>query len=564
MPTDAITAQLGIPKPDPANNVDYDFTRIILAMEMIDGFIHALQTALAGVAPSNHTHVIDDVDGLQAALNALANSIANVSGTLAGLEDTDVSDATQGMLLQYLNEKWVSVAAKAAFFAIDPINGLSANNVQAALAELVQEVTTPTVDPSVASYECDGETDTFTLPATPNSKNAVILNLNGVSVLHEDFTLDGSDVTLSYKPPDGITLNALVFTAVEIGAPSLETVGFAQLSKDVSELALIRQALTASGEKPFRWNHAWNPFMKLNTRGQAAYSANGYTLDRWYSSRSGAFGDVTREVLTRGEDGMPFEILHYLQFDVTTGSDYCRIEHRWPSARQFAGKTITVVFLARGVNPGGGSLLLSADQYFGAASATPTRFTVDSEDIILNPTWTIHAVKMDVPDIDGVDLQSDSYFSVRMGQGLDASTDAWRLNMTGFLVIEGDVRDEFTVLNDVVRHYRGDDVEKDRCNFFCRMIEGYALQGTVVTASSARFSATYGHMNRDPDVTLATSGAISVYSNGFRTFNPPSIGSIGAKTTALTLIMDGSSGMTVNQPAECVHNGNVLLLEAEV
>lgn len=96
------------------------------------------------------------------------------------------------------------------------------------------------------------------------------------------------------------------------------------------------------------------------------------------------------------------------------------------------------------------------------------------------------------------------------------------------------------------------------------MIEGYALQGTVVTASSARFSATYGHMNRDPDVTLATSGAISVYSNGFRTFNPPSIGSIGAKTTALTLIMDGSSGMTVNQPAECVHNGNVLLLEAEV
>ncbi|MBN8181026.1 hypothetical protein [Roseibium aggregatum] len=564
MPTDAITAQLGIPKPDPANDVDYDFTRLILAMEMIDGFIHALQTALAGVAPSNHTHVIDDVDGLQAALNALANSIANVSGTLAGLEDTDVSDATQGMLLQYLNEKWVSVAAKAAFFAIDPINGLSANNVQAALAELVQEVTTPTVDPSVASYECDGETDTFTLPATPNSKNAVILNLNGVSVLHEDFTLDGADVTLSFKPPEGITLNALVLTAVEIGAPSLETVRFAQLSKDVSELALIRQALTASGEKPVRWNHAWNPFMRLNTRGQASYSANGYSLDRWISNRSGGVATVTSEVLTRGEDGMPFEILLYLRYDVTTGDDNCRLEQRWPSARQFAGKTITVVFLSRGANPGGGSILVSADQYFGAASATVARFAVDSEAVVLNAAWTLNKIKLDIPDIDGVDLQNDSYFSVRLGQSADASTDAWRLDMTGFLVFEGDVRDEFTELGDVTRHYRGDDFEKARCNVFCRMIEGYALQGTVTAAGSARFNAAFEPMNRNPDVTLATSGAISVYSNGFRTFDPPSIGSIGARTSSLTLIMSGTSGMTTNQSAVCVHNGNVLLLDAEV
>ncbi|QFT69304.1 hypothetical protein FIU93_21130 [Labrenzia sp. THAF35] len=483
MPTDAITAQLGIPMPDPANDVDYDFTRLILAMEMIDGFIHALQTALAGVAAANHGHVIDDVEGLQAELNTLADSIANVSGTLAGLEDTDVSDATQGMLLQYLNEKWVSVAAKAAFFAIDPINGLSANNVQAALAELVQEVTTPTVDPSVASYECDGETDTFTLPATPNSKNAVILNLNGVSVLHEDFTLAGSDVTLSYKPPEGITLNALVLTAVEIGMPSLETVGFAQLSKDVSELALIRQALTASGEKPFRWNHSWNPYMLNNVRGQASYTLDGYTLDRWVLELSGATGIVTQEVLPRGEDGMPYDIRHFLRFDVTVGNDNCRVAQRWPSARQFAGDTITVVFLARGVNPAGGSLFVSADQFFGAASTTPERYTVDSQSFSVDATWSLKKVVLDIPEIDGVDLLSDSFLKLRIGQLLDASTDPWRLDYTGFLVFEGDVCDEFDTLADVTRHYRGQDLEDQRCQRFARKLDsvnfGFRHQNTI-------------------------------------------------------------------------------------
>ncbi len=365
-------------------------------------------------------------------------------------------------------------------------------------------------DVRTGTFTTDGSAGPYTLPAAPISKASVFINMNGLSVLRSDFEISGNELTFNVAPAAGYEVDAAVLGAVEIGVPSPETVGFSQLTTDTSELALIRQALTASGEKPFRWNHAWNPFMKLNTRAQAAYSANGYTLDRWYSSRSGAFGDVTREVLTRGEDGMPFEILHYLQFDVTTGSDYCRLEHRWPSARQFAGKTITIVFLARGVNPGGGSLLLSADQYFGAASATPTRFTVDSENIVLNPTWTIHAVKIDVPDIDGVDLQSDSYFSVRMGQGLDASTDAWRLNMTGFLVIEGDVRDEFTALGDVTRHYKGDEIEEHRCRVFCRSETNplnaagfYAVSGTVPSAP-LRFEPA---MLRAPNATITVPGS---------------------------------------------------------
>jgi hypothetical protein len=209
---------------------------------------------------------------------------------------------------------------------------------------------------------------------------------------------------------------------------------------------------------------------------------------------------------------MPFEILHYMQFDVTTGSDYCRLEHRWPSARQFAGKTITVVFLARGVNPGGGSVLLSSDQYFGAASATPTRFTVDSENIVLNSTWTLHAVKLDIPDISGVDLKSDSYVSVRVGQGVDASTDAWRLNITGFMVFEGDVRDEFTEFGDVTRHYRGDGVEEHRCQVFCQRIAGITVRGQTAGFYYQMPIGLSPKMWRAPDITYSFASNVGSWS----------------------------------------------------
>ncbi len=136
MPTDATTQHLGIPKPHPDNKLPYDMARIILGFDTIDGLINALNNALAGLAASDHQHVIGDIDGLQSELTSLANSIAAVSNTFESLSDTEVGDASQGMVLQYLNDKWTSVAAKASFFAIDPIDGINSPSVQGALGEL--------------------------------------------------------------------------------------------------------------------------------------------------------------------------------------------------------------------------------------------------------------------------------------------------------------------------------------------------------------------------------------------------------------------------------------------
>lgn len=90
---------------------------------------------------------------------------------------------------------------------------------------------------------------------------------------------------------------------------------------------------------------------------------------------------------------------------------------------------------------------------------------------------------LDIPEIDGVDLLSDSFLKLRIGQLLDASTDPWRLDYTGFLVFEGDVCDEFDTLADVTRHYRGQDLEDQRCQRFARKLDsvnfGFRHQNTI-------------------------------------------------------------------------------------
>jgi hypothetical protein len=136
MPTDAVTQYKNLPKPHVDNDLDYDMARIALMVEMVDVLLNTIDATLAGKAASAHGHEIGDVTGLQNALDTLTNSVSGLPDTLAALQDTDTADVTQGMMLQYLTGKWTAIVAKAAFFGIDPISGLTANNVQEALSSL--------------------------------------------------------------------------------------------------------------------------------------------------------------------------------------------------------------------------------------------------------------------------------------------------------------------------------------------------------------------------------------------------------------------------------------------
>ncbi|KZM49447.1 hypothetical protein [Labrenzia sp. OB1] len=136
MTTDAVTEHNAIPKPHTDNNLDVDMARLALAIDLIDMLLHAASVAIGGKAESQHSHAIGDITGLQNALDVLTQASANLPENLSDLADTDTADVTQGMLLQYLTGKWRAIAARAEFFAIDAIAGLTANNVQEALVEI--------------------------------------------------------------------------------------------------------------------------------------------------------------------------------------------------------------------------------------------------------------------------------------------------------------------------------------------------------------------------------------------------------------------------------------------
>ncbi|WP_298981573.1 hypothetical protein [uncultured Roseibium sp.] len=554
-PTDTRTANRNYPKADIANKLSDDMARVGGdGMDAVDADVQTLADAVAGKAAAGHGHAIGDISDLSNQLAALAMAIADNAGTLEGLTDTDTTGVTQGMILQFFTGGWKAVAGKASHFSLDPITGLTANNVQEAIAELITQVTTPSVEPAFQTYVTDGLTSRFTLPVTPNSKNVVFLNLNGVTVLHEDYTLEVADVVLNTVPRAGLTLNAIVLTAVEIGTPSAGAVGFPQLSTDTSQLALMRAALNNT-DAPFRWNYLLNGNFARNTRGEASYPNSGYTLDRWRLDRqAGAFQTISQG----GPRALGGSSKYNLVWERTaTGASDDRLEQRIPDVRTLAGKTVTAVF----------SLAASADmtisfrmrQYFGTGGSPSSQNDFFREDIAVLAASgeTQFKYSFTVPDVAGLVTGSNDndflgFAFIRQRTGGDGVVSLQNVGL-----YEGDLTNENVTFWD-----RGQ-LEEALCAHFCRVLNGYEFQGTATGSGAARFSSVFERMHRNPDVELMISTAVSVYSNGFKTFNPPSISSVGVNETSITFVMGGSSEMSNNHPAMCTHSGGLILLEAD-
>lgn len=107
MATDTRSTHKDLPVPDPANDVNEDIARIGEAIEAIGTLIHLVEQGLADKAADDHDHMIGDVQGLQAALDALNTAVSGLSTPgLNDLGDVDVSSATNGMVLLYLAGAW--------------------------------------------------------------------------------------------------------------------------------------------------------------------------------------------------------------------------------------------------------------------------------------------------------------------------------------------------------------------------------------------------------------------------------------------------------------------------
>lgn len=140
MVTDARTAKSDLPKPHPDNKVNEEFPRLAQALELIGAGLDGLATTLSQKPDAEHQHSIDDIAELSGQLQSLVEGLNDHTHAFSDLVDVNVAGANEGQILQYLAGKIQAVAAKAQFFAHDPIGGLTSNNVQSALALLSSQL----------------------------------------------------------------------------------------------------------------------------------------------------------------------------------------------------------------------------------------------------------------------------------------------------------------------------------------------------------------------------------------------------------------------------------------
>lgn len=139
MTTNNVTASRGYQLPFSTNSLDEDVLRLIAAITAIDADV---ATALAGLltkSSTGHGHVINDIAGLQGALDGKADAGDAVS--LASLSDVDVAGAAAGQFLRLIGTKW----SPAAFDA-----GMIASGVVAA-ARLPSHLTTTALSAAYAA-----------------------------------------------------------------------------------------------------------------------------------------------------------------------------------------------------------------------------------------------------------------------------------------------------------------------------------------------------------------------------------------------------------------------------
>lgn len=108
----ANTTHMGYPKPVASNNISDDVVLLQQALDMVDGDVHALLTALSGKAASTHAHAISDVTGLVSALAGKAAS--NHNHTIANLEGVSgLAEAPPHYVLYKTPSAWVPGAPAA-------------------------------------------------------------------------------------------------------------------------------------------------------------------------------------------------------------------------------------------------------------------------------------------------------------------------------------------------------------------------------------------------------------------------------------------------------------------
>jgi len=219
-----------------------------------------------------------------------------------------------------------------------------------------------------------------------------------------------------------------------------DTTGNDALTIDSSGNVTASQGFVPSTQLSHR-NLIINGAMQVAQRG-TSFTTNGYTLDRWDLSLSGATGTVTQESFAL--DSEVGGCKNYQKLAVTTGDNFCGIVHRIEDVQSIkGGETFTLSFYAKGTNPGGGSMKVRVRQRFGSGGSTAVNVgTLDS--ITLTNSWQRFTITKTYNSLSGKTIGTGSFIELFIHQDeSDTSTDAWELNITGVQLEVGSVATPF-------------------------------------------------------------------------------------------------------------------------
>ena len=205
---------------------------------------------------------------------------------------------------------------------------------------------------------------------------------------------------------------------------------------------LLESAQYAAGK-----NKIINGDFGINQRAfTSTTTANTYGFDRWIIALSGATGTYSAQTFTAGTAPVAgYESKNFARVAITTGNDYCKLDQKIESVRTLAGQTATVSFWAKGTNPTTlGSLNVTIVQNFGSGGSPSATVIQNFGSFTLTANWTRYSITNTVPSISGKTLgTSDDNISFGFGQGANASTDAWTLDIWGVQVEEADTASPF-------------------------------------------------------------------------------------------------------------------------
>jgi len=241
-----------------------------------------------------------------------------------------------------------------------------------------------------------------------------------------------------------------------------------------------------------------NGAMQISQRGQS-FTAQGYSLDRWYHQLSGGTSTTTQETFALGSEVAGCS--KYLKQATSAGDNYCGLVYKVEDVKSLPEGKATFSFYAKGTNPAGGSYTVRLDRISRVSPYESSTGPLIST-VTLTSSWQRFVFTFDVPSFSGlgtIDNTSHLYISIHQPDG-DTSTAAWELNLTGVQLEVGETATPF--------EHRSFGDELARCQRYTATLGGLILpkmrESDRMRANTYKFPTT---MRAAPTIPAMTDGS---------------------------------------------------------